>query len=393
MRIALVTETYPPEVNGVAMTLQRLTQGLARRGHQLHVIRPRQTRVDVTRTHDGVEEIPMPGLPLPGYQGLHFGLPAKGRLLQEWRTLRPDIVHIATEGPLGWSAIRAARKLRIPLVSSFHTNFHSYGQHYGFGLLQRVALGYLRYIHNQTLATLAPSQDVIQALTADGFREVGLLGRGVDTELFNPNLRDPILRREWGANEQTPVALYVGRIAGEKNLPLTITAFETMRQLRPDMRMVFVGDGPELRKLKSLYPDYHYAGMRRGEELARHYASGDVFLFASMTETFGNVVTEAMASGLLVLAYDYAAPKQYIANGKNGVLVPFGDGGAYTHAARLLARDTSDWGRLRTAARQTAYDIGWANAVLGLEKRYEQLVATGSALHGARPSVLVGDPT
>ena len=125
MRIALVTETYPPEVNGVAMTLQRLCYGLADRKHMIQVIRPRQKQWDVQRIENGIEELPLPGLPLPGYDGLHFGLPAIGTLVENWRSRRPDVVHVATEGPLGWSGIRAAKRLGIPLASSFHTNFHT----------------------------------------------------------------------------------------------------------------------------------------------------------------------------------------------------------------------------------------------------------------------------
>lgn len=378
MRIALVTETYPPEVNGVAMTLQRLCLGLAARKHTIQVVRPRQEKWDTQRVDDGIEEVPLPGLPLPGYSGLHFGLPAIGALVEKWRSRRPDIVHVATEGPLGWSAIRAARKLSIPLTSSFHTNFHTYGQHYGFGVLQRVALRYLRYIHNATTCTLVPSADVMAALEKDGFQNLGLLGRGVDTHLFAPTKRDPALRREWGADEQTPVAIYVGRVASEKNIPLTIKAWQEMKAHLPNLRLVFVGDGPEARALKHAHPDIIFSGMQKGKELARHYASGDCFLFGSTTETFGNVITEAMASGLVVLAYDYAAPKQYIRSWQNGVTVPFADSTAYLSTARELATRQAEWNTLRKNARQTAISISWDTVVDSLETRYLKLVEKNS---------------
>lgn len=388
MRIALVTETYPPEVNGVAMTLQRLCYGLADRKHMIQVIRPRQKQWDVQRIENGIEELPLPGLPLPGYDGLHFGLPAIGTLVENWRSRRPDVVHVATEGPLGWSGIRAAKRLGIPLASSFHTNFHSYGKHYGFGPLQQIALWYLRYIHNATKCTLAPSKDVMDALEKDGFQNVGLLGRGVDTRLFSPAKRDPALRREWGADEQTPVAIYVGRVASEKNIPLTIKAWQTMKGILPSLKLVLVGDGPETRALKHAHPDVIFAGMQRGEALAKHYASGDCFLFASTTETFGNVVTEAMASGLVVLAYDYAAPRQYIKDWENGVKARFDDSDNFLSTARELVTRQPEWNVMRLNARQTALSISWDAVVDSLESRYRKLankeLPTGAALH---PSV------
>lgn len=359
MKIALVTETYPPEVNGVAMTLHRLATGLVKLGHTLQVARPRQGKTDAPQNSEGYHELLVPGLPLPGYEGLHFGLPAKSRLKRSWQAARPDVVHIATEGPLGWSALRAARSLQLPLVSSFHTNFHAYGKHYGYGWMQSVALGWLRYVHNRTLATFAPSQDLIELLQKERFRNVKLLSRGVDTELFSPARRSQTLRESWGAREDTPVALYVGRLAGEKNINLTVQAYTAMKATLPDLRLVMVGDGPERKRLQKNYPEAHFAGLRRGEDLATHYASGDVFLFASVTETFGNVITEAMASGLCVLCYNYAAGQRFIENGKNGMVADYDKTDAYLAAADTLAKAHWEWPAMRQAARETAARISW----------------------------------
>lgn len=157
MKIALVTETYPPEVNGVAMTLERLVRGMTARGNAVEVVRPRQSSADAARAEGLVSERLCMGVPLPGYAGLHFGLIYPGFLARHWEKSPPDLVHVATEGPLGWAAVRAARKLRIPVVSSYHTNFHSYGTHYGYGALVRTALAWLRHLHNRTLLTFAPS--------------------------------------------------------------------------------------------------------------------------------------------------------------------------------------------------------------------------------------------
>jgi glycosyltransferase involved in cell wall biosynthesis len=363
MKIALVTETYPPEINGVAMTIEHLAQGLIARGNEIEIVRPRQFRGDKPRSAENYCEWLCIGMPLPGYKGLHFGVTRTGSLARHWENNRPDFVHVATEGPLGWNAIKAAKKVGVPVVSSFHTNFHSYGKTYGYGTLMRTALAWLRYIHNMTILTFAPSEDVVKTLTMENFRNVRLLGRGIDTSLFSPARRCDKLRKSWGASPETPVAVYVGRIAGEKNLPCTVEAFEQMRKKLPGLKFVLVGDGPERKKLEKQHPEFIFCGMKRGEELAMHYASADVFLFASVTETFGNVVTEAMASGLPVLAYDYAAPACCIVEGSSGRKAKLGDKQAFLEAAEKLADERARWAEMGRAAREMTLTISWQAVV------------------------------
>lgn len=359
MKIVLVTETFPPEVNGVAMTLHRVTEGLSDRGHSLEVVCPfHRDRAELALSGNYTLEM-VPGLPIPRYDDLRFGLPARSRLLCRWRVLQPDLVHIATEGPLGWSAMRAARGLGIPYITTFHTNFHRYGAHYGYGFLNKVVLRWLRSMRENATATFVPSETVREELAQAGFSRLSILGRGVDTVLYDPAKRDERLRASWGATPDTPVALYVGRVASEKNIPLTFRAYQAMRNILPDLKLVVVGDGPERAALEQTHPEVRFAGMRRGEDLARHYAAGDVFLFASLSETFGNVVTEAMASGLVVLGHDYAAPHQYIRDGDNGRLAPFGDTEGFLAAACSLAMERESWPSLRSAARATALDLSW----------------------------------
>lgn len=364
------------------MSLQRIVSELRRREHAVTIVRPRQNSEDRSREEDGVTHMTVNGFPLPGYDGLHFGLPCVGRLKQYFSETRPDIVHVATEGPLGWSAIRAAGKFNIALSSSFHTNFHAYGKYYGFGVLHRLALKYLRFVHNSTLATFAPSDDLLEDLRAEGFENLELLGRGVDTALFSPDRRDAQLRQEWGVTDEQPVAVYVGRIAKEKNIALTIKAYEAMRKKQPTLKLVLVGDGPERKRFEEAYPEIHFAGMRRGEDLARHYASADVFLFGSVTETFGNVVTEAMASGLVVLAYDYAAPGRYISSYVEGVLAPMHDEAQFIAEAESLADDKSAWKAMRVAAREKMLSLSWASIVEGFEKKLQTLA------HSKKPDTL-----
>lgn len=363
MKLALVTETYPPEVNGVAMTLERLVRGLASRGHRIDVVRPRQGKADGTRTEGTISHVTVAGVPLPRYQGLRFGLPARNQLVRRWKGDPPEVVHVATEGPLGITALWAARKLGVPVSSSFHTNFQQYGKHYGYGFLSGVVMRYLRHVHNGCSCTMVPSEDMRKRLCDDGFSNVMILARGVDTELFGPHRRSEELRKSWGAGPNDLVAAYVGRVADEKNIPLAVEAFERMRKVDPSMKLVIVGDGPARPRLQKRHPEFVFAGMRRDEDLATHYASADVFLFASTTETFGNVVTEAMGSGLAVLAYDYAAPAQFIRSGVNGVTAPLGDREAFLRAAEEMVKDRAKVDAMRTAARETALAMSWSAIV------------------------------
>ena len=387
MNIVLVTETFPPEINGVSMSLHRVVENLSALGHTIEVVCPR--RDDRVHLSDsgmfGVQMVP--GLPLPRYEGLRFGLPAGGALLRRWRTLRPDLIHVATEGPLGWSAVRAARKLRIPFITTFHTNFHSYGAHYGFSFLNKGVLWWLRTVRRHAARTFVPSSGLREELAAAGFQRLSILGRGVDTALYSPEHRDDALRAEWGAAPDTPVALYVGRIAGEKNVPLTIKAYQEMRRMLPDLKLVLVGDGPERPRLEREHPDLHFAGMRRGKDLARHYASGDIFPFASTTETFGNVITEAMASGLVVLSYNYAAAQDHVRDGVNGRTAPINNPAAYLEAARKLARERNRWPELRTAARATALQLSWRHIVEGFAAELSQLLPSPSPTQPAATSI------
>jgi glycosyltransferase involved in cell wall biosynthesis len=377
MKIALVTETYPPEVNGVARSLHHVVTGMRSRGHHVEVLRPRQAAERNGRGSPPRDERIVAGLPLPGYPGLRFGLPAGRRLRRHWQRRRPDVVQVETEGPLGWTALRAARRLGIPVASSFHTNFHVYCGHYGYGLLGAIALRYLRAFHNRTRCTFVPSHSILEQLRTAGFRNLGIVGRGVDTRLFDPAKRDEALRREWGADERTPVVIYVGRLAPEKNLDLVVEAFQAVRHVRDDARLVLVGDGPSQEALKRRHADFHFAGVRVGEDLARHYASGDLFVFPSLTETFGNVVTEALASGLLVLAYGYAAAAEHIETSRNGWTVPVGDRDAFLSTATELAHGELIRSGLREQARATAQRLSWEAVVAGFERQLLDLIAVG----------------
>lgn len=359
MQISLVTETYPPEVNGVAMTLSRLAEGLGSRGHRVTIVRPRNGAAP--KGGVGIDHFLVRGSPLPGYPGLQFGLPSSRRLRERWTDARPDLVHVATEGPLGWSAIRSARRLGIPVTSSFHTNFHQYCGYYGLGLLRRAGAAYLRAVHNRTRRTFVPTRRLAERLGREGYHNLGVLGRGVDSTRFHPGMRDRALRHSWGADDQTPVVIHVGRIAPEENLEHLATAFDAAREA--GAVGVVVGDGPVRARWARDHPDWRFAGERKGEDLARHFASGDVFVFPSLTDTFGNVVLEAMASGLAVVAYDTAAAAELISDRSNGRVLPEGDAAGLARAVTELVTDPSLRAGVRRAARDSAAGRAWGAVV------------------------------
>ncbi|MGL5986325.1 MAG: glycosyltransferase family 4 protein [Burkholderiales bacterium] len=381
LRLAIITETYPPEINGVAMTTGRMVSALQQQGHWIELVRPKQHSGDIGCDNDALEEVLQRGIPIPRYSGLKFGLPAKRKLMARWKLRRPDLVHVVTEGPLGWSAIAAARVLKIPVTSDFHTNFHTYSQHYGLGWLQKPVNAYLRKFHNQTLTTFVPTRELVNDLQQCGYRNLKVVARGVDTHLFSPQKRDPALRQAWGLSDKDTAVIYVGRLAAEKNLSLVFDAFEAMHKERNDLRLILVGDGPQRSEWQQRHPEHVFAGMRVGEDLARHYASGDVFLFPSLSETFGNVTLEAMASGLAVIAYDYAAAREHIQHQENGILVKAGDAGSFCQAAAELAVMPEQIGTLRSAAAQTAAHIGWLQVFSEFEQQLFEVIKNWEQSH------------
>jgi glycosyltransferase involved in cell wall biosynthesis len=368
--LAIVTETYPPEVNGVALTLARLVAGLRARGHAVSLVHPRRPTVDDTLDVAGQGITLVAGAPLPGYPGVRLGLPAGALLRARWRLDRPDAVYVATPGPLGWSALRAARELGLAVWSGFHTNFHRYARHYHAGWLRHLVLRGLSRFHNATDGTLVPTAELRDELTGLGFANLHVLGRGVDTRRFVPTARRDDLRRRWGARPSDLVAVYVGRVASEKNIGLAIDAYRAMRRAATLGPFVVVGDGPMRAALERAHPDAIFAGLQSGTSLAEHYASADVFLFPSETETFGNVVLEAMASGLAIVAYDCAAAHAHLHDGETALLAPLGDARAFVDRAVVLARLPATARALGRRAREAAEALDWT----GIVQRFERLV-------------------
>ena len=331
MRVLIVSDTFAPDINGVARTLRQLSLGLMERGHQVEVVTTSEGSVPGDRPRRHV----VPSLPLPGYPALRVGLASLKWFAALFVQQKTEVLYVATETPLGIAAIWAAHRAKY------------------------------------TGRTLAPSRQTAQMLRDMGINSVGVLGRGVDTEVFTPAVRDRTLRKHWGAGDSTPVAIHVGRLAAEKNLPLLEKAFSTFTEIHPDGVCVVVGDGPCAEALRDSHPDWIFAGMRSGADLARHFASGDVFIFPSTSETFGNVVLEAMASGLVVVAYDYAAAHEHGAEENLLLLAPLDDEEAFVSQTRVAASCWDD-SKVREAGRAKSLTLSWDAMVTLFERELLQ---------------------
>ena len=359
LRIAVVTETWPPEVNGVAMTLAKLVQGLSHRNHDVQLIRPRQTKTESPLNDASLEEVLMRGMPIPRYPELKLGLPSKKTLVKTWTLRRPDVVHIATEGPLGWSALQAAKVLKLPVTSDFRTNFQSYSKHYGVGWLRKPIVAYLRKFHNATACTMVPTRELMRTLSENGFANLKVVSRGVDTKLFNISKRSTSLRASWGATVNTTVLISVGRMAPEKNLDQVLKTYEALKNTGKAFKLVMVGDGPLKEQFQQRYPEIIFPGMLSQSNLAAYYASSDLFVFPSQTETFGNVTLEALASGIPVLAFDCAAARDWVQRGINGWLVAENNPDGFAAQAVSVVNNKEVLDQITHSTRQQVVHLDW----------------------------------
>ena len=365
LRIEVVTDTFTPDINGVAISLGKLCAGLRQRGHQVEIVRSGRAASKF--------ETSVLSWPLPGYWEIKVGAPWPGELRRRWQKCRPDVVYVAIETPLGFSAVTTARRLGIPVIGGYHTNFCEYLHKYGLSWVGRQVWRYQKWFHSLLARTLVPSPDAHDKLMRAGFSRISVLGRGVDTDLFTPDRRSDKLRCDYGARGDSPIALVVGRVAPEKNIELALRAFAQMRKSCPELVCRVIGDGPLRSKLQREHPDVQFPGYLVGEELAACYASADIMLFPSETETFGNVLLEGMSSGLAVLCYDYAAAAWHGRDGENLLKVPTGNEGAFL-AASLRLLDPATRYMIGSAARHTSLGICWNQVLNEMEKILMEVV-------------------
>lgn len=378
MRIAYVTETFPPDINGAALAAARSVQALRAAGHALQLIRPRQPGEAPRRD---AQEWRCAGGAVPLYPALHYGwaTPVALRALWQGDGLLPDLVHVATPGPLGWAALRAARALGLATSADFCTYVPAHGGRDGLGWVELLALAYLRRLHAMADATFVPTPERCARLAGQGFGRLHVVGQGVDALRFSPARRDDRLREDWRAGPEHRVLLHVGRLAPEANLPLALQTFERLSARRPGLRMVVAGDGPLRDKLERAHPRVLFVGMKTGLELARHLASADVLLMPSLTEHVGNVTLQALASGLAVAAFDTGVAGQHVRDGISGCLAPPRDGlaaaDAFLGAATRALDASAPTHPLRQQARLAAVQADWGRVQRRFEQQLVQLVS------------------
>jgi glycosyltransferase involved in cell wall biosynthesis len=373
MRITIVTETYFPQVNGVSRTLGELIRHLLGCGDAVQLIHP-----DYGQAIEGHgQSHAVRSVMLPFYKELYLPLPPFGGVRRAIDAFRPELVHIATEATLGLSALRFALKRRLNIVSSFHTNFDQYSSHYRVGWARGVIERYLRWFHNRTRETYVPSQVTIRQLEDLGFERLVLWKRGVDAATFRPDRPgQQEIRRALGWSPEDVVIAYVSRIAPEKNVDYLADALSIVAARRPDARILMVGDGPSRGALeRRLGPSAHFAGYRTGQDLADHYAAADIFAFSSLTETFGNVVLEAMASGLPVVALRAGGVGETVRSGETGILVePSEPPDRLAEALLSVVESPDERTRMAEAARRYAESQSWDAIMGGLRERYLSVV-------------------
>ena len=380
MRVTMVTETYFPQVNGVSRALSHLVESLATSDDKVQLLTPRYPGTEDIDEQHACTIRSYRSLPVPFYPEVRMPIVAPGTVRRDIRAFGPDIIHVATEGWLGRCGMAAARRLRTPVVLSYHTNFPAYASSYHMGFLSGLVWRYLRRFHNRGFLTLCPSRSTRDILEDQGFERVRVWSRGVDQQLFDPAKRDRgRLLDEFGITPETLVLLYVGRVAEEKNLGLLADAFAALESDSP-VCLLIIGDGPAAERLRSSCPtSVIFGGYRRGEQLARMYASADLFVFPSVTETFGNVVLEAMASGLPVIAFDAPGPRDIIQQGHTGWLTAEVHAPALTETVSKAIQQPDVFRRMGRAARRYAEKQTWSAVNQVVRRAYLEALAQGAS--------------
>jgi len=371
LRLALFTDTFTPQINGVARTLERLVAAVERRGGAVHV-----ETVDVPEASVDPRVERAGSIPFWAYPQLRIAAPSARRAAERLARWRPTLVHATTPFGVGLAGRSAALATGVPLVTSYHTSFSAYLKHYRLTALDRIAWPYLRWFHNSGRCTFAPSAAVQAELAAQGFHDVRLWTRGVDASRFSPTHRSAAMRARMGAGPDRVVFAYVGRLAPEKGVHTAIEAMHTIRARHGDaVRFVLAGDGPDEAKCRATAPEgTWFAGALSGIELSQFYASADCFIFPSATETFGNVVLEAMASGLAVIAPD-AGPTLEFARAGTALTCPTGDVPALVSRVERLLADPALVASLGAAAAEESARWGWDAVWDRLVDDYRDVVA------------------
>ncbi|MGW0819026.1 glycosyltransferase family 4 protein [Streptomyces viridiviolaceus] len=375
MRVVIVTESFPPDVNGVAHCALQTARHLVDRGHACVVVAPATAPGNGSDTHAPCPVVRVPSLPLPGYPQVRVALPSR-RVAAAIAEHRADLVHLASPFVLGVRGMAAAARLGVPAVAVYQTDLAGYARTY-MGAGEAAAWRRIRSVHGAADLTLAPSSAALQDLQAHGVPRLGLWPRGVDTVRFRPGLRDEALRRELAPGGELIVG-YVGRLAPEKQVELLAGACRL-----DGVRVVVVGDGPSRPGLEQALPGAVFLGRRTGEDLARIFASLDVFAHTGPFETFCQTVQEAMASGVPVVAPAAGGPLDLVTHGRTGLLVPPRDAAAVRDAVWALAADPGLRAAYGAAGRATVEGRTWAAVGDQLIGHYADVLASRKAVLAA----------
>ena len=372
MRVAIVAESFLPNVNGVTNSVLRVIEHLRRTGHEVLVIAPDTPRGEpaADRVHDGVRVHRVPSKMFPKVTSLPLGVP-RPRMVGVLRGFEPDVVHLASPALLGWGGVHAARYLGIPTVAVFQTDVAGFAESYGIGMLSRASWAWTRRLHSKADRTLAPSTSAMENLAAHRIPRVHKWGRGVDITGFAPSARDEQLHRHWSPDGR-PVVGFVGRLAPEKHV-------ERLAGLagRDDVQVVVVGDGVDRAKLQTLMPSAVFTGALYGADLATAYASMDVFVHPGEHETFCQAVQEAMASGLPVIAPDAGGPRDLVTPMHTGMLLPVN--GFESSLAQAVDHLLSERPRYSVAARRSVLGRTWPAVCDQLLEHYLEVMGARSA--------------
>lgn len=382
MRIALFSEVYWPMVSGVGVTLDRLVRALEARGHAVRVYTAGYPIPDGARDRPEVHR--SPGVPLFLYPDVQWAFPRPREIAADLALFRPDVVHVATEFAMGLAGVKAAGQLGLPILASAHTDYQKYAVRYGVPWLLGIGWIYLRWFYRHAARVLAPSHVYERALNARGIDHTGVWTRGVDPAEFHPRFRSAEWRARFGAGQGDLLVTYIGRLAKEKDLLRLLAAWRTLGERRGNAQLVLVGRGPLEEEIAGMrLPGVHLAGLLAGRALSEAYASADLFVFPSATETFGNSLLEAMASGLPALAVRAGGVLEYARHGENAWLVPPADTGQLSAGLRRLMTDAELRARLAEGALATAAGRSWDAIHDELLEEYRRVAARGARVRAA----------
>lgn len=379
LRVAIFTGNYNHIQDGVSLTLNRLVTFLEEQGIPVIVFGP--TVDEPAIDHEG-EFVSVPSIPMPGRPEYRItvGFPEKAQ--QRLREFNPTLIHLATPDVLGFRAMRWGQANNIQIIASYHTHFTSYLKYYNLDMLEKIGWKYLSWFYSQCKHIYVPSPSMADELNEQGIDEgIRIWARGVDTQQFSPDYRDMEWRRSVGFNDDDKVVTFVSRLVWEKNLQTYVDTVKRLQQKNPNIKAMIVGDGPAKKELEEKLPEAHFTGFVTGDELSRAYASSDIFLFPSETETFGNVTLEAMSSGLPCIVADATGSRSLVESGENGFLAAPYDTQAFAQCITDIVEDPSLEEEMSKAARQKALSYSWTNVNGELLNNYRE------ALNEHRPQL------